>query len=100
ADAGPNARLNFLTYYFWGTLGGSFICFLIGYYIGYFRCKYGKYKHNMFVFFVSTILYISILSIISDLNIFLNDFFWTFAVFVVLYFTAQIVYKGITLPHE
>ena len=55
----------------------------------------------MFVFFfVSTILYISILSIISDLNIFLNDFFWTFAVFVVLYFTAQIVYKGITLPHE
>lgn len=95
ADAGPNARLNFLTYYFWGTFCGSFICFVIGYYIGYFRYKYGRYKHNMFVFFVSTILYINILSIVSDINIFLNDFFWTCAVFIIFYFIAQLVYKGI-----
>ncbi len=43
ADAGPNARLNFLTYYFWGDGVEVLFVFLIGYYIGYFRCcKYGK----------------------------------------------------------
>lgn len=99
ANAGPNARLNFLTFYFWGTFGGSLICFLLGYYIGYFRCKYGKYKHNMFVFFISTFLYINILSIISDLNIFLNDFFWTCIVFILLYFLAQLTHKGMLLRY-
>lgn len=99
-DVGLNVCLNFFIYYFWGILGGSFICFLIGYYIGYFCCKYGKYKYNMFVFFVFIILYISILLIIFDLNIFFNDFFWIFVVFVVLYFIVQIVYKGIILLYE
>ena len=43
ADAGPNARLNFLTYYFWGTLGWKFYLFFDWLLYRLFSsCKYGK----------------------------------------------------------
>lgn len=100
SNAGPNARLNFLAYYFGGLFWGSWGCFFAGIFIGYCRSIYGRVKHSFFFFFVTTFLYYNIVSIISDLNIFLNDFFWNCAVFFVLYFTTQLVNKGLAIYHE
>lgn len=99
-DAGPNTRVNFLTYYFFGTFIGSIISLIVGFFIGYVRYKYGLYKHTIFMFFLSTYLYLSVLSIISDINIFLNDFFWNCVVFILFYFLSQLVCKSLAIKYE
>ena len=92
-DAGPNTRLNYLLFFFFGTAIAPIISFLFGVFIRAIREAYGKYKHRLFTFFIITILYINLLSIVSDINIFLNNTFWSIAMFLVAYISAQVVLK-------
>lgn len=92
-DAGPNTRLNYLLFFFFGTAIAPIISFLFGVFIRTIREAYGKYKHRLFTFFIMTILYINLLSIVTDINIFLNNTFWGIAIFLVVYILAQVVLK-------
>lgn len=96
-NAGPNTRLNFLAYYFFGTFWGSMFAGFIGFFVGYVRSKFGQNKHNFFVFFLSIILYLNIFSLVADINFFLNNFFWDCIILTLLYLLTQIVYKGLML---
>ena len=92
-DSGPNTRLNYLLYYFFNTPLGCLFSFCAGKIVRFVRENYAKNKSNFFLFFVSTIMYCNILSIISDINIFLNNTFWALFSFFFIYFVSQLVSK-------
>lgn len=91
--AGPNTRLNFLLYYFWGISIGSIIAFFIGRIVSYVRYIYGRGNYNFFKFMIMTLLYYNILNIIVDISLFLNVFFWATFFFIIIYFTSLLFYK-------
>ncbi|WP_158798514.1 hypothetical protein [Pedobacter sp. L105] len=92
-DSGPNARHNFIGMLFWGY-GGIIFSFICGFLISWVRnfLIFADKKNRQFIYFiiVSLITY-SITDLISDANLFMNNFVWSLFMLVIIYFLSSFV---------
>jgi hypothetical protein len=95
--AGPNARHNYVGLVFLGPYLSIFFSFFSGAIIGYVRGKYISKNRNFFNLLLYTITYYWIVSLITDVNMFMSFFVWAIIVFLLVYFLSNIAYNHVTI---
>jgi hypothetical protein len=93
-DSGPNARHNYLGFYFWGYYGCifSFICGFIVSWVRYslpYKIKRARFE---IVIFICNIIYLCT-DLITDANFFVNQMFWAVFMFLFVYFITELVHR-------
>jgi hypothetical protein len=92
--AGPNARHNYLGLFFLGPYLSIFFSFFCGTVIGFVRGKIIR-NRNFFNLMFYMLLYTTVISLITDVLIFMNSFFWSSIFFLLIYFISDIIFISV-----
>ncbi|QRR03393.1 hypothetical protein [Dyadobacter sandarakinus] len=103
SGGGPNARHNFIAYYFFGLYGGIGYSFCVGLFVGYMRNIY-KYVHP-FKMSYATYLFFALIALkvptlIDDINVYSNFIFWTILFLFVCYILAKVIFLILQNAHR
>ncbi|WP_419801107.1 O-antigen polymerase [Mucilaginibacter sp.] len=99
-EVGPNARHNYLGLVFFGYYWSILYSSLLGFIFGYARKLYknsnpAKQNYAVHIFLVLFILYA--FTIITDINVFLNNIFWITALIIIIFGMSKVFFHIIKL---